>query len=443
MERIFYVLLILLCVACENDDSFSTSPGLQLDFSVDTLKLDTLFSKTPSSTYAFWVHNRNDQGLRLSTVGLKRGNQSGYRVNVDGVYLDNSNGSRTNNVEIRRKDSILVFVELTAPENKQKVPVLVEDDLVFNLESGKVQQVNLRAWAWDARKLYDPVIMKDSVIESEQPLVVFGDLKVAEGVTLTLRNTTLYFHDGAGILVDGTLKTENCMMRGDRLDLMFDYLPYDRVSGQWNGARFTKTSNDNYLIDTEIRSSVEGIVCDSAILDETRYRLDMQNCIVHNSQGTGVRTVNANVRLDHCQLTNAGGDCLAVYGGKAEVTYCTIAQFYPFSADRGAALRFTNAWGGKGVELDIEVTGCIVTGYEENVIMGEMMDEGKAYDYIFYNCLLRKLREEDSAHFTDIIWETPKDEVQGKDHFVKIDEEKQAYDFHLSEKSTAKGLGCY
>lgn len=125
------------------------------------------------------------------------------------------------------------------------------------------------------------------------------------------------------------------------------------------------------------------------------------------------------------------------------MTYCTIAQFYPFSADRGAALRFTNAWGGKGVELDIEVTGCIVTGYEENVIMGEMMDEGKAYDYIFYNCLLRKLREEDSAHFTDIIWETPKDEVQGKDHFVKIDEEKQAYDFHLSEKSTAKGLGCY
>ena len=213
MKRIFYVLLMMLCLACENDDSFSTSPGLQLDFSVDTLSLDTLFSKTPSSTYAFWVHNRNDQGLKLSTVRLKRGNQSGYRVNVDGVYLDNANGSQTSNVEIRRKDSILVFVELTAPENKQKVPALVEDDLLFNLESGKVQQVNLRAWAWDARKLYDPVISKDSVIESEQPLVVFGDLKVTEGVTLTLRNTTLYFHDGAGVLVEGTLKTENCLMR--------------------------------------------------------------------------------------------------------------------------------------------------------------------------------------------------------------------------------------
>ena len=443
MKRIFYVLLMMLCLACENDDSFSTSPGLQLDFSVDTLSLDTLFSKTPSSTYAFWVHNRNDQGLKLSTVRLKRGNQSGYRVNVDGVYLDNANGSQTSNVEIRRKDSILVFVELTAPENKQKVPALVEDDLLFNLESGKVQQVNLRAWAWDARKLYDPVISKDSVIESEQPLVVFGDLKVTEGVTLTLRNTTLYFHDGAGVLVEGTLKTENCLMRGDRLDRMFDYLPYDRVSGQWNGIRFTKTSNDNCLIDTEIRNSTEGIVCDSAVLDETRYRLDMQNCIVHNSQGTGVRTVNANVRLDHCQLTNAGGDCLVVYGGKAVVSYCTMAQFYPFSADRGAALRLTNAWGGKGVGLDIEVTDCILTGYADDVVMREKMDEGAAFDYLFNHSLLRTPKEEDSAHFIDILRETPKDEVQGKDQFIKIDSENLAYDFHLSEKSTAKGMGCY
>ena len=188
---------------------------------------------------------------------------------------------------------------------------------------------------------------------------------------------------------------------------------------------------------------MEGIVCDSAVLDETRYRLDMQNCIVHNSQGTGVRTVNANVRLDHCQLTNAGGDCLVVYGGKAVVSYCTMAQFYPFSADRGAALRLTNAWGGKGVGLDIEVTDCILTGYADDVVMREKMDEGAAFDYLFNHSLLRTPKEEDSAHFIDILWETPKDEVQGKDQFIKIDSENLAYDFHLSEKSTAKGMGCY
>jgi hypothetical protein len=49
----------------------------------------------------------------------------------------------------------------------------------------------------------------------------------------------------------------------------------------------------------------------------------------------------------------------------------------------------------------------------------------------------------DNSHFKDIIWEIPTDEIEGKDQFVKIDEENLDYDFHLSEQSTAKGKGCY
>ena len=439
MKRIFYFLMILLWVACENDDSFSTSTGLRLTFSVDTLQMDTVFSRTPSSTYAFWVHNHNDDGIRISTVKLKRGNQSGYRVNVDGVYLDNSNGSQTNNVEIRRKDSLLVFVELTSPETRQKDPLLVEDDLLFALESGAEQKVCLRAWSWDAQRLYDVKIEKDTVIESDIPLIVFGTLQVDKGVKLTLRNTDLYFHDGAGMIVDGQLETDHVTMRGDRLDRMFDYLPYDRVSNQWEGVRFTESSTGNILRDTEIRNADEALVCDSAELDLTDYRLQMERCVVHNSNSTGVKLVSTYAILDQCQLTNAGGDCLAIYGGEVYINYCTIAQFYPFSADRGAALRFVNA----DVPLELNCTGTIITGYEEDVVMGENQGEEVDFEYTFENCLLRTLKEDDTERFTNIIWETPKDEVQGKDHFVKIDEDNLDYDFHLDEKSTAKGLGCY
>ena len=186
MKRIFYFLTILaICVACQDDDSFSTNNGLKLDFSVDTLSLDTVFSRTPSSTYSFWVHNRNNDGLRMQSVRLRRGNQTGYRVNVDGMYLDNANGSQTNDVEIRKNDSILVFVELTSNETRQPTPTLVEDDLVFTLESGVEQKVCLRAWSWDAMKLYSPEITKDSVIETNIPIVIYGDLKVGEDATLT------------------------------------------------------------------------------------------------------------------------------------------------------------------------------------------------------------------------------------------------------------------
>ena len=49
MKRIFYVLIVaLLTVACEDEDKFSTGSGMRLDFEVDTLKLDTMFSNTPS-----------------------------------------------------------------------------------------------------------------------------------------------------------------------------------------------------------------------------------------------------------------------------------------------------------------------------------------------------------------------------------------------------------
>ena len=439
MKRIFYFLILLMVVACKDDDSFSASSSLKLSFSVDTLKLDTVFSRTPSSTYSFWVYNRHDDGIRLQSVRLRRGNQSGYRVNVDGIYLDNANGAQTNDVEIRRKDSVLVFVELTAPEVYKDTPTLLEDDLLFLLESGTEQKVLLQAWAWDAIKLYSPVIEKDSVIASRVPYIIYGDMTIKEGAKLTIRNTSLYFHAGSGLEVYGSLNTENCLMRGDRLDRMFSYLPYDRISGQWKGIHLYASSKGNILIDTEIRNPEYGIICDSASIDDA-YRLRMLRCIVHNCKGAGVELNQTYALLENCQLTNSLGDCLKVSGGHAEIQYCTIAQFYPFSANRGAALYLTNQY----APLERFVCeGCIVTGYEEDVVMGSQKGEGVAFNYSFNNCLLRTPKVDDAEHYNDIIWESMNDSIQGTKHFVTIDEENLYYDFHLVPESPAVGLGCY
>ena len=439
MKRIFYFLILLMVVACKDDDSFSASSSLKLSFTVDTLKLDTVFSRTPSSTYSFWVHNRNNDGIRLQSIRLKRGNQSGYRVNVDGIYLDNANGAQTNNVEIRKKDSILVFVELTAPEVYRETPTLVEDDLLFLLESGAEQKVLLQAWAWDAIKLYSPVIGEDSVIDSRVPYIIYGDMTVKEGVTLTIRNTSFYFHEGSGLEVYGRLNTENCLMRGDRLDRMFSYLPYDRICGQWKGIHLYTSSTENILIDTEIRNPEYGIICDSAAIGDT-YRLRMLRCVVHNCKGVGVELNKAYALLENCQLTNTLGDCLSISGGNAEIQYCTIAQFYPFSANRGAALYLTNQY--SSLERFI-CEGSIITGYEEDVVMGSQKGDDTAFNYSFKNCLLRTPMVDDAKHYSDIIWESINDSIQGTKHFVTIDEKNLYYDFHLVPKSPAVGLGCY
>ena len=447
MKRIFYLLTIIaLFAACADDDTFSTSSSLRLSFSSDTISLDTLFSRTPSSTYAFWVHNRNDKGIRLSSVRLNRRNQTGYRVNVDGSYLDNGLGSQVNDLEIRSKDSILVFVELTSPETSQEAPQLIEDDLVFTLESGLEQKVCLRAWSWDAVKMYDLLVTKDSVIESSTPIIIYGGLTVGEGATLTVRNTTLYFNNKAGIDVYGTLLTDSCVMRGDRLDRMFSYLPYDRVSGQWKGVHFHESSGQNVLSQTEIRNAEQAVVLDSAALDTTQVRLMMTGCIVHNAKGTGVESVNSRIKLVDCQLTNTLGDCLLIVGGVADISGCTMAQFYPFSADRGVALRFTNYRGETDIPLlRLTCKGSILTGYDDDVLMGGVRDTVARFDYQFHNTLIRtpKVETADSIRFTAVRWESPKDSIQGKKHFKTIDEDNLYYDFHLDSLSTAQGLGCY
>ena len=443
MKRIFLYLIIYTGVlaACSDDDTFTTSRSNLLTFSKDTVKMDTVFSTVGSSTYTFWVYNYSGDGIRLSSVRLKNGNQTGFRVNVDGSYLDNLMGSVVTDLEVRKGDSIRVFVELTAAENNQDGPQLVEDYLLFLLESGVEQKVNLRSYAWDALQVRNLVVSKDTLIESTKPVVVYGDgIRVDSGAVLTLRNTTLYFHDDAGLAVRGTLRTENVVMRGDRLDRMFDYLPYDRVSGQWQGIVFESPSVDNVLTDTEIRNAMTAVRVDSAALDTMVQRLTMTRCVVHNAKGAGVVSTNSNIGLYYCQLTNTYGDCLAVYGGRADIDHCTLAQFYPFAADRGYALVFSDAY-----DLKLLCSNTIVTGYaDDEVMLYHSGDASRVLEYRFSDCLLRTPAvEDDTVSFKRIQWETPKDSIQGKQHFVTIDETNLYYDFHLDSLSTAIGKGCY
>ena len=146
---IFSILAVAFC-ACTDDDSFSASRANVLTFSSDTITFDTLFSRVPTATRTFWVYNRSGDGIRCASVRLENGNQTGFRVNVDGIYLGSSQGYQTNEIEIRDKDSIRVFVELTSPNTNAATPQLIEDNLVFTLESGVEQHVNLRGYSWDA-----------------------------------------------------------------------------------------------------------------------------------------------------------------------------------------------------------------------------------------------------------------------------------------------------
>lgn len=438
LNKILYlVVAVLLLCACEDEDSFSTSKSNLLSFSVDTVKIDTLFSNVPSSTRSLWVYNRSGDGIRCANIQLEGGNQSGFRVNVDGTYLSQILGYQMQNVEIRKGDSIRVFVEATTAIQNQANPQKTEDNLVFNLESGVSQKVNLNAWSWDATQLNNLVVNKDTTISSTKPIVICGGIIVKEGATLTIASgTTIYFRNNAGITVFGTLKCKGTMqspviLRGDRLDNMFDYLPYDYVSGQWKGIVFNKNSYDNVIEYTDLHSAYNGIVADSS--DIAFQKVIISSSTIHNCQGVGVSIMHSKATIENTQITNTLDDCLLVAGGDVTINNCTLAQFYPFDSKRGAAFHFSAPL------QNLLCRNTLITGYADDVMMG---DKGDVFNYQFEDCIIRtpKIMTADSLHFTRVLFEDPNDTVNtGKKNFRKIDIRNLRYDFHLDSISPAIG----
>ena len=448
MDKVKLCLLaLLLCVmtGCQDDDSFSTNVSNILSFSADTVKLDTVFSAVPTTTRTFWVHNESGDGIRCTNIRLERGNQSGFRVNVDGVYLGSESGYQASEVEIRKGDSLRVFVELTSPVNGRNKPWLVEDNLLFLLESGVTQKVNLNAYSWDAIKYRNLHITNDTTLTGDRPIIVYGKLTVEEHATLTLAaGTTLYFHDGGGIDVYGRLCSQGeagkeVILRGDRLDWMFDYLPYDLMSGLWDGIHFYETSYDNVMEFTDLHSSFNGIVCDSA--DVEKQKLTLKNMTVHNCQGKGLSTVNCKVTAGNCQFTNTLYECVDILGGDVTMNHCTLAQFYPFDSNRRPALNYYSTTTMPLLRMDC--INSIVTGYPEDVVMGATENEDIPFNYRFISSILRTPAVEDAEHIIDVIFENVEDtaSVQGDKHFKLVDINTQHYDFHLDSLSPAINKG--
>lgn len=435
---------LFVMASCSDDDSFTLSTSNILTFGTDTVMMDTVFSKVPTPTKKFWIYNESGDGIRCVNVRLQNGNQTGYRVNVDGVYLSPEMGFQTSDVEIRDNDSICVFVELMAPLNGKEYPQLHEDELVFMLESGVVQKVNLRAYTWDAEFINNLRIKNDTLISGGKPKIVYGGITVDSLATLRIApGTTLYFHANAGIDVYGQLLCEgtpenNIVLRGDRMDNMFDYLPYDLVSGQWKGLYFHSSSYDNLIQHTDIHSTFDGIVCDSS--DVSRQKLALYNSTVHNCQGYGLKTVSSIVDVRNCQISNTLNDCVAVFGGGILLQHCTLAQFYPFDSRRGAALSFTNFYGDYPCPLyQLDCINSIVTGYSDDVIMGSQKDTVADFSYRFINSILRTPEITDSTRIFNVKWEDVEDttSVSGHKHFKLVDIDTQHYDFHLDSVSTA------
>ena len=454
MKHLPLLLLFVFCmVSCNDSDTWTTDRSVQLSFSRDTVAFDTLISTVPSSTEMLIIYNRYKDGVRIERASLAAGAASIFRVNVDGQFLHEGAGT---DFEVRRRDSLVVRIEVTPPETGEDTPVCYEDDLQFQLESGVTQRVHLKVGAQDAFILRGMVVSADTTFSNRKPIVIHDSLVVAEDATLTLlEGTTLMFHDGAGMEVHGKVVASGTLekpvtLRGDRTDHMFDYLPYDNTPSRWEGVHLYSTSKENVFSYCDIHSACYGIVCDSASLDS--YTLLMENSVIHNIGGDGLRLDNVQSQVTNTQISNTLGRCVYVYGGACRFVHCTIAQFYPFDANRGYALSLSNEENEVYRHLYYAYfQNCVITGYGDDVIIGSI-SEGQDYtcDYLFENCFLNTIVSDDTLRFRHIVYDKDDESLDRpalvrEKNFALFDTRNFLYDFTPDSLSMIRNMasGAY
>ena len=437
MKRTLYFLIcfgfLLLWSSCRKDFEFSPSTG-SLEFSRDTIYLDTVFTNIGSSTYNLKVYNRSDEDISIPSVGLSRGESSNYRLNVDG-----NAGKLFTDVEILAKDSLFIFVETTIDiENEPTFDeqFLYTDQILFD-SGANMQDVDLVTLVKDAVFIYPDRDNTTGIIETltltlngetveteiqgrellpeelnftnEKPYVIYGYAAVPNGETLTVdAGARVHFHANSGLLVsegatldvNGALSTDlellenEVIFEGDRLEPGFADVP-----GQWGAIWLFENSENNNINYATIKNGAVGLISDGNP-DATTDKLTITNSQIYNSSNYGVLARNTSIRAENLVINNSGQvSFAATFGGKYNVTHSTIANYWNNSFRQFPALLINNfTINGNG---DTVITDLTEANFNNSIIYGNdnpefLVEEIQAdptspvdFNFKFTNCLIR------------------------------------------------------
>lgn len=439
MKRTYFLSLLYIIAASVMlqsciEDGFSSSASDQPEFSVDTLQMGQIFTENPSTTHRFVVYNRADKGIAISKISLSGANAPLFRLNVDGF-----SGREFDNVEIRANDSIFVFVEATLPANGRNVPVEVTAGLDF-LTNGVTRTVTLSAQGRDVERLRAVTVTHAMTLTADKPWQVFDSLVVAPGAVLDIRpGAELLFHDGASLIVRGTLRSvgepgHEITMAGDRTGNVVTDISFDVMSRQWQGVFFTSTSHDNVLTHTCVRNTWQGVTINGTDVPAAdRPDLTMVNSRLRNAAYCTLEALHADVRAYGCEFAEAGQSAVHIQGGSATLQQCTLSNYYLFAAISGPLLSMAHFNEASADETGlpfahIEVANSILYGLGDDLPRVKL----DGTDITLRRCML-KSEGSDDANFIDCLWKS--------DPLFYTEREEYLFDYRLKEGSPAIGAG--
>ncbi len=377
MRRLLLLLLIGFAVSltsCRNDFDFESRTG-GLEFSKDTVYLDTVFTDIGSSTYTLKVYNRSDKNISIPSLRLKEGTASKYRLMVDGIA-----GQVFENVEILAKDSMYIFVSVTAEvadanpanflytdkilfgdelnPNHQKVELVTLIQDAYFIYPGRVQNPD-ESYTYDELNLGvdgdgNPITIRGRFLEethptngnelhwtNTKPYVVYGYAAVPPNKTLVIdAGARVHFHAESGLIVannaslhiEGEPSNTNALEKevifeGDRLEPNFSEVP-----GQWGTIWFSQGSTNNQIKNLTIKNATVGMLVTGN--DETSTpTLNIENTQIYNCSNVGILARDGNIEGRNVVINNCGQISFAgSYGGSYEFTHCTFANYWPSSS---------------------------------------------------------------------------------------------------------------
>lgn len=412
--RLFFFGAMALWVfsACRKDVAFNRGNAV-LQFSADTIFLDTVFTSIGSSTRQLRVFNPTANNLLISRIRLGRGPQSFFRLNING-----QSSKDLRDVEILARDSIYIFIEVTT-DVMGSLELLYTDSIIF--ETGNsFQNVQLVTLARDAYFHYPDSVLSisqdpfpplllpykfvncNTTWRNDKPHVVYGYAVIADGCELAIEaGTQVHFHSGAGIWVanGGTLKVDANNMgnyedpvvfQGDRLEPFYKEIP-----GQWGGVLggifFQGGSVDNVMRNAVVKNATIGIRLDSN--SAAMPNVLLSNVRIWNHSRVGLYGGFGNLQAENLVVANCGLYAFYALGGSYDFKHCTFANYWNQSSRSTPAIGLTNFF-----EFDRQIFvrelrkayfgNCIVYGANESEF-GVAAAPGGLCEYQFNTGLMR------------------------------------------------------
>lgn len=413
MIKIIYSILLAILltgsmISCKKNNLLSKK---NLEFSVDTLVFDTIFTTIGSTTKSFKIYNKESKTVQIDQIELMGGQNSPFRMNVDG-----NKSTSLSDIRIEGKDSLFVFVEVTLDINSQLLPMIVEDSIRFRT-NGKDQYVKLAVWGQDMyfhysnfqEEIFD---LNEGIWPNDKPHVIYGAAIVDSAKSLTIQaGTKVYLHKNSVFFVykstlniQGTLGNE-VIFQGDRLEQ-----DYQDVSGQYYGIYFQEAlpSTIDYAI---IKNGTSGVHLFSDDPSNNGYTLTMTNTIIQNQARYGVFIYSgAKVKAENCIISNNGTHALLVLeGGDFNFNHCNLLGFGPSQNPAvGISNYFTNyqtATTNVGSINEGTLHNCILSGnLSTELAIDTIQMSGISLNFNFKNCLIKSEIEQSDTFYQSIFW---------------------------------------